>query len=544
MSLVNPANWDQLGYKKLGPKNINEQANTKGLAGVMKDHHLWDVIETGGEYWVRDYARIKGRNKPLLLERVGHITPENVSDSKTHDFAREYAKSEYSDALRRQRTNWEQAIQTVEAIRNLDEPWRGAYRFTGVITLMDPDLLASFLKNHAMPKFFEVYPKGEIIAYKTTFNYGYRFSVIRVGYTVQQYSISEINTANIRTCETLRFWHAFDPHLQPSTLISLASILLYPQITHIESGPLGLVLVFIFDKSEKQQHKNFPSSWLDIAKSESLFGQQDLDIAKFFSDPASDEAELMKHRRYLCKATFNTGDVLTFLQWLIDRYNSLTFHLTDPCEFESNGYIDFVWAFEQNLTFDRVLRIALSCICSEEAANRKSMVFELADLIEELRRLWSTKSNSGDWFKELFHPQNGLLLVKSCFEHTPQPFKEQLLKIAEECYSELLEVTKSSVWVRTKVSASGVMVKDRNLRNEREETWPDFTANLMRAYRNTHHGYLTSSDPFNRPSRYLALVNGNVPDSVSMLGPLWAIALIADPEKMIGWQPLPVSFYD
>jgi hypothetical protein len=50
---------------------------------------------------------------------------------------------------------------------------------------------------------------------------------------------------------------------------------------------------------------------------------------------------------------------------------------------------------------------------------------------------------------------------------------------------------------------------------------------------------LSESDKSNRPSRYLALITGDTPDSMAYLGVLWALALVANPEDMLGlkWHP-------
>jgi hypothetical protein len=72
---------------------------------------------------------------------------------------------------------------------------------------------------------------------------------------------------------------------------------------------------------------------------------------------------------------------------------------------------------------------------------------------------------------------------------------------------------------------------------------PQFVAETMRAYRNAHHGYFTASDPANRPSRYLFLVNGNLPVEMSALPPLWWLAYIADP-MFVGWNHLPIGAFD
>ena len=73
---------------------------------------------------------------------------------------------------------------------------------------------------------------------------------------------------------------------------------------------------------------------------------------------------------------------------------------------------------------------------------------------------------------------------------------------------------------------------------------PNFVAELMRCYRNAHHGYFTAAPAsHNRPSRYLFLVSGDLPAEMAALPALWWLAYLADP-GMIGWKHLPINEYD
>ncbi|HEV2970535.1 MAG TPA: hypothetical protein VGY55_11245 [Pirellulales bacterium] len=65
----------------------------------------------------------------------------------------------------------------------------------------------------------------------------------------------------------------------------------------------------------------------------------------------------------------------------------------------------------------------------------------------------------------------------------------------------------------------------------------------MRAYRNSHHGYFSAdANSNNRPSRYLFLVDGNLPAEIMALPALWWLAYLADP-GMIGWKHLPIGAF-
>ncbi len=71
----------------------------------------------------------------------------------------------------------------------------------------------------------------------------------------------------------------------------------------------------------------------------------------------------------------------------------------------------------------------------------------------------------------------------------------------------------------------------------------DFVADMMRAYRNGHHGYFTAADKSNRPSRYLFLTDGDLPAELGALPGLWWLAYLADP-TLVGWKHLPVNEYE
>ena len=86
-------------------------------------------------------------------------------------------------------------------------------------------------------------------------------------------------------------------------------------------------------------------------------------------------------------------------------------------------------------------------------------------------------------------------------------------------------------------------MRDRELTSEVEIPTPEFTSEVMRAYRNAHHGYFTTGDRSNRPSRYLFLVDGNLPVEMSALSVIWWLAYLADP-KFVGWRHLEIGAYD
>src|SRR5581483_2076663 len=104
----------------------------------------------------------------------------------------------------------------------------------------------------------------------------------------------------------------------------------------------------------------------------------------------------------------------------------------------------------------------------------------------------------------------------------PVPFAGYFADLTAQVYRKIEETVLASVWRSGKVMPGGVLVRDKNLVAETPIPVPQFVAEVMRAYRNAHHGYF-SADPVsqNRPSRFLFLVNGNLPVEMSALPALW-----------------------
>jgi hypothetical protein len=135
--------------------------------------------------------------------------------------------------------------------------------------------------------------------------------------------------------------------------------------------------------------------------------------------------------------------------------------------------------------------------------------------------------------------------LSAALSTAPEPIRTMLLDGANSVYDALRTTIVNSVFVAAKRTlAGGVLVRDKSLTSEREETPDEFTANVVRALRNTHHGYMTAGDRQNRPSRYLALVTGALPDTMTYIGVLTGLALLADPTVMIGRPSYPRAAYN
>ncbi len=540
MGIIKTASFGDLGYTKLGPRDDADVARTEALRRVIEKYSGCQIQLSGRDVWFRDPARKRGVALPKAHDEVAHITRQNLGDDDEFRCFERYAATDY--ARKHAETvdaKLDGAVRLLGGFRDATAPrWKAAHDLAVAIQFCPAERLTDFMREHVLPAFFEAHPRGEVLVFMDNDAFQSRFAALRAGYTLSQYPLSELQASGVDRFGTLSEWQSAEVPLQTRTVSALGTLAFYPFVPYLHAGPLGLDIFFVFDDQPANTAVPFPSSWLALARSKSDFARQGGGAIT----PADLSNTDRRHARLVNSRRLAPAEIVAFVRWLMGRYDTYLFHATDPGEFEADGVADFVLAIEHSLTVDRVLRRSLSCLSSEETSWRKMAAMEVADLLESVQRDWTGRQD--EWFKTLFNPTFGRQIVRRALGSVPAAAQGLLLDAVDKAYNDLLATVKASVWLKSKASATGVKVKSKDLAKEREESWDEFTANLMRVLRNTHHGYLTAGDRAARPSRYLALVTGDTPDSLSHLGVLWAIAMLAEPKEIIGWDWKPTGVWD
>jgi hypothetical protein len=339
-------------------------------------------------------------------------------------------------------------------------------------------------------------------------------------------------------------WQPLMPSVQLRLVLELATLLFFPRQQFFTGTRSGLLSVFIPGEPFVEHTHEFPASWRDFFKDHWDFAKGERSAANLATlARAASEPDSLK--LILDKAAYGASEIEELVRWLVDRYNVLAFHQTDAAEFLDGDLVDFVTCFEHAMTLDRALRKGMSCVVSAESVVRKEAAMEIADIIGELACYWKLTANGPEHFKTLVHPVQGQVLLKAALGTVPAPFATVVADIVDAIYINLRDTIVASVFVPTKKTSSGILVCNKDLSSENMESTDDFTANVIRALRNTHHGYLTRNDRHSlRPSRYLALVNGTLPEAFARLGPLLALAAVVASEEIFGWKFMPTGTSD
>jgi hypothetical protein len=546
--MIIKATWRDLGYRSIGPEdptNADQRLVAKMLGEVLEKHAGYEVKHEQDAVWIRDPARAKGKKRQPAAEIRAVIDAANRFDESQLGFIREVQGTIYRDFQMPTNLGGKSLSELLAEFIADPRASKGTYSLAMAFAKCPLTELSDFLRRQFFPAFWGAYPNGRIVLVKHNPLFETRFSTVRAGYTLQQYG--RIDNLNLQSFETMSHWQILSPSIQLRMILDLGAVAFLPTIQYFTAGRTGITMVMIPDQQVELESLDFPTSWAEVYRSHWDFGREErITTAAGFSTVGV-SANYRALRRYIQAPTFGVEDVKNWVSWLVDRFNVLQFHQTDPAEFEDQGRVDFVTCLEHALSVDRVLRKGIGAAVSVETIVCKSAAMEIADLLEELSNYWkATTGSQRSEFKTLFHSIDGLALLKRAYAGMPRAIADNLIRAASAVYAHLQSAIVESVFVSNKKSAAGdILVRDRALANEVPEAPADFVANIIRCLRNTHHGYLTKRDSRGlRPSRYLALISGNLPNTFQYLGTLFAIALLADPQVAAGWSFMPVSSFD
>lgn len=292
--------------------------------------------------------------------------------------------------------------------------------------------------------------------------------------------------------------------------------------------------MFLLDPAPESRPGKFPTSWNDKLRSHAKFASERTDVASVLSGTDAEALRNALHRRLALRETPSARTVSSLLDFAVERFNDAFWHFTDPCEHCPSGKssLDPLAPFEFGLTVDRLLRKGLLCTFGTDEIDRKDDSFECADLVAELVEQRNGNNAGSVIFKNLFTRSFGTALASDCLKDAPPDVRSLLLDRVNAAYDALVQGIEESITIKSKLSVNGVAVRNKNRTQEVIEPLEQFAANILRAMRNAHHGYLTSNDERARPARYLSLVDGSIPNAVTFLGSFWALCALIAPQTL------------
>ncbi|MGL4554259.1 MAG: hypothetical protein ACRC33_24105 [Gemmataceae bacterium] len=514
--------------------------------------------ESQSGVWVRRQARRKGARFPASTEIVTVIEKDTGLDGDALAFMDGQASSSWTRMLEgavQFRGRFDDLARIIDdAEKTAEKPWRLLHHLSQALTLSGPELLRPMLRRHVAPCFFRRWPAGRIVVLRYDLGVDTAAALLRVQYAAAQAPLAELREEGFRGIRTMANWHMASLTRLVPALLAAFNNLCYPFVGGSSANPPGLAFLFLLDPPERIDLEPFPRNWLAIPGSACSFGRESADAAEILQDLSGPAHQRASHGRYRHDRGFTADERLGLLRWYIDRVNRLLYELTDAANFteghDPEAPIDPVFGYEHQLTADRLMLKTLLSMSLDEAPTANLMAFDVADLYDTLGVMFRHRDGSGkaygpaDFFKSLFNPQEGPRLLAGRLAMLPEPFAGHFSGVAATAYAALERTVLGSVWRKGKVTGGGVMVRDKTLSSEALMPAPQFVAEVMRAYRNAHHGYFSAEKVSqNRPSRFLYLADGDLPVELSALPVLWWLAYLADP-GLVGWRHLPLGAFD
>lgn len=554
--MVQPVALPDLGYRKLGPRPAEAQDRAHRLADVARAaRYHFDVQNQGAERFIRRIARRSGVPAEPLLRSVDSFD-QATWGARGKTLAALQAHSRTSFYQKHVAQPRSPVTGCLDLVSKLLDATLGTHvrvvRFQQGIAFAGDADLENVLRS-AIDQFFQWQPGGAVRVYSISETFETFHGYLRAGYAMEHVVVAQLAALRASGFKSLRQWHSLSSLDTGRVVLAQLDHLFYPFVTGFFAGPLGLLVHFLLADPATHDPGPWPPDWPAIPRSLASFGAESVDhLAVLLGDPAAGHAAT--HHRFRFAQPPPLGDRIALEEWCVDSANGFEYELLDPTAHvdPQDGCIDFRNAFEHALTVDRIRRSTLACNTFPYPSATKGHVFAIADLYETMCKLHAPRRPAGlpglpaNWgqafFKQLFHPGFAIALTDHCMQGMPAGICALLSGARDSVYDRLKASVLGGVFMPgARQAGGGVSVAGRGGAAPAVETDDVFVGGVMRALRNTHHGYLTSNDPVEAPSRYLAILDGNVADDVSLLPAIWWLACLGDPVAFCGIPAQPLG---
>ena len=382
--------------------------------------------------------------------------------------------------------------------------------------------------------FFNKFPNGKIIYVRLDGLYYKRSAMIRGIYSLENYPDIKDNPSDFNGFNTLKNWLFIESHESFDNIIQFSEYFFFPFVTAFHCDyRIGFSFIFVPDTLIEYHLGHFPRDIIDYIRTGSDFGKEKINNLDWSNE------------HLYAKYCFNQSPLFSeyygFIIWAVKRANYFIKEHLNICNYldkDDNSKIDPIYALEYNLSIRHLVKIGLSILSSNSSFFNKNMTFQAADILNDICNYDyldpSGTLRKNTLFKKLFNKDLIFPIISSIIDSCSFSFKDQILDITSNLYDKLNETIKDSIWLKSKVNNEDVIVRNHNNKSNNIENIPTFTSNVIRALRNTHHGYLTRNDRTKRPSRYLSIIDGNTPDNLSSITLIWLLCLLQDRDKFIG----------
>jgi hypothetical protein len=527
MKIIQPATYPDRGFAKIGQtKHHLTEAVLKHIDKNLSD--VYEVEKSGAEYWMRSKERQTGR----LIDFVEELA---LVDARTNRDAAWIKKVDnYYDLLSDKVTDDANAISIISSLAGQDT--HKQVHFASVALMFaHSSRRDAFLRDHYFPWFFTVFPEGKILAFKFNSTYEKRLPLLRWGNLLSIYDDAEVG--KIASLSFKRLGGMAD--LQPTGSIDAkpyflaVSNLFYPYADSIVVGGFGKLFVLMTGEQPILDRGPYPQTSMDMHRIHTLLHGDEPDM-----NNKSNSREGWRGR-YVSPKQFAIDELVGLFRYFVPRYNHALRLRLDVTNYRQGENIDFISAFESYFTFDRLTTELNHCQTAMDGYTSRTSSFAMLDKYSELIPI--TGIQAGNLFHYYVTKPFANSVLLPILRAYPNPFgmffADECKRVYESVYDTVLGA--DGLWMTFRRTKTGVNAREwdkkRKLFHDRATpyTEDEFVGEIVRAVRNTHHGYISQRDERRRFAIFVSMHSGKIPDDFTLIPQLMWLSAMQDPEATI-----------
>ena len=526
MSTIQVARYPDRGFARIGRAghHLTEKVRSycqKGLSDV------YEVDQSGDDVWLRS----KERREQHYIDCVEELA---VVDATSNRDAKWITNIEpYYDRLTNQIANTDFPVSLMSSMsgRDLhDQIYRSSLAFLHVHS----NLREAFLRDFYFPWFFGLFPAGKILALKFNSSYVRRVALLRWGNLLSIYDASELD--HLKNMPVGRIQMMSELH-QTGTINAkphflAISNLFYPYAHSFVLGGNGYLFVLFTNETSIIDRGPYPQTMMDIHRTHGLMMGQAPDLTR---KPTAEEGWL---GRYVPSRHFSADELLVLFRHFISRFNHTLRLRIDVTNYRDGDDIDFISAFEEYFTFDRLTLELNYCQTAVDGFTARASSFAVLDKMQELISIPTVSR------EKLFHYFVGKAFAQQLvlfLQKYPVPFSAFFADECDRIYDRLHQTVlgEGGLWMKYRRQEDGIHTREWDKTSKTfidhlpPYTEDEFVGEVVRAIRNTHHGYISDNDKRRRFAVFVSMHTGQLADEFTAIPELIWLSVIQNPESTI-----------
>lgn len=532
----------KMGFYKLARRNEYERLDhlPGGFASLSRrEFEVPKGADTDRFWWVRD--RLEDGEIPSYINTLFRVDATSYEDSVVTDGIEEWLESGYVEMPNQGALAPDEVVaRAIAELEGEGPPDAESIRyFARILALCPRERLSELIRTHFGRYFFNAFPDGELRAYSVDFRLVSRMRGIRAAHAAKAHPEQDVDEEI--GFGALEDWQPTDAQSHFELILLLGSLLFYPRLPYLVTGRFGITFVLDFGEWQVIDPHNEDVSWLDLMRPKAELGGEDRAAHRVIADEKSPDRLFSPavQKRYVQYAAPNWEGAHHVLDWLATQAEQLLRDsLALPPFSDDEGFIKFGDCWQHHFTLDRLFRRGILCTAGSSITTRLDSFFDSVDVMGGVREYWGKPIADDRFFRDIFTPGESTRAIRHAFSDAPRVIQTLIENQLDALHEELSKKLRDSIPFESIVKEDGESVKFRDPYSDHgefvEQSWEEFVGRMMRALRNTHHGYLMAN-PNSR--RYLGLTTGNIPDSITHFGVLLALAAAVDPEGLLGFEP-------